>query len=513
MDGGPRMEVLGEALALVFNPVTLLTILGAGAFGLLVGAIPGLTASMATALLIPLTFFMDPVPAIAAMVTVTAMAIFAGDIPGALLRIPGTPASAAYVEESYAITRRGRPELALGAALLCSAFGGLLGAIVLIVAAPTLAELAFAFSSFEYFWLACLGLTCTVLVSPGPALKGVVSLLLGLFIATVGLDPLTGQMRFTFGMPELSGGFGIVPVLIGLFAVGEVLRFAVRPVEIQPPPRTPMRHILRGLMPELWKYRMAILRGSGIGSGIGVLPGIGADISPYVSYALARRFSRTPEKFGTGHVEGIASATAANNASLSSAYVPTLVFGIPGDSLTAMIIGVLYMKGLNPGPTAFVQQPAAIYGIFIVFIVANLLMVPLGLATMSVLRRVLDVPRRILMPIILLFCLVGSFAVENTVTAVYVTIAFGVLGFTLESFRYPLAPVILGIVLGPLVEDRFITSMQLSHGDPLGFFERPIAAVLGVITLGLWAYMLYGMIRDVVRRRRNEGALGQGASS
>jgi TctA family transporter len=351
-----------------------------------------------------------------------------------------------------------------------------------------------------------------VLVSQGPALKGLVSLLLGLFIATVGLDPLTGQMRFTLGMPELAGGFGIVPVLIGLFAVGEVLRFAVRPAEIQPPPRTPMRHILRGLMPELWKYRMSVLRGSGLGSGIGVLPGVGADISPYVSYALARRLSRTPEKFGTGHVEGIASATAANNASLSSAYVPTLVFGIPGDSLTAMIIGVLYMKGLDPGPTAFVQQPAAIYGIFIVFILANLLMVPLGLATMGLLRRVLDVPRRILMPVILIFCMIGSFAVENTVTAIYVTIAFGVLGFVLESFRYPLAPVILGIVLGPLVEDRFITSMQFSHGDLLGFFERPIAAVLGVITLSLWAFMLYGMVRDVIRRRRNQVALGEGAS-
>jgi len=501
------MEVLGDALGLVFSSATLLAILGASVFGLLVGAIPGLTASMATALLIPFTFFMDPVPAIAAMVTVTAMAIFAGDIPGALLRIPGTPASAAYVDEAYALTRRGRPELALGTALFCSAFGGLLGAIVLIVAAPSLAELAFAFSSFEYFWLACLGLTCTVLVSQGPALKGLVSLLIGLFIATVGLDPLTGQMRFTFGMPELSGGFGIVPVLIGLFAVGEVLRFALKPVEIMPPAHTPVRHILKGLMPELWRYRASVLRGSALGSGIGVLPGIGADISPYVSYALARRLSRTPEKFGTGHVEGIASATGANNASLSAAYVPTLVFGIPGDSLTAMIIGVLYMQGLDPGPTAFVQHPAAIYGIFMVFILANLLMIPFGLAAMGLLRRVLDVPRRILMPIILVFCMIGSFAVENTMTAVYVTIVFGILGFALESLRYPLAPVILGIVLGPLVEDRFITSMQFTRGDLLGFFDRPIACVLGVVTLALWALMLWSMVRDAVRRRQKGGEL------
>ncbi|HET9068097.1 MAG TPA: tripartite tricarboxylate transporter permease, partial [Amaricoccus sp.] len=372
------MHSLPQALALVFDPWTLVVILASAAFGMFVGAIPGLSATMATALLVPITFFMDPVPAVAAIVTATAMAIFAGDIPGALLRIPGTPASAAYVEDAYLMTRTGRGDDALGAVLVFSAIGGLFGTLVLVTAAPALAEIALKFSSFEYFWLVLLGLSCAIFVSPGSTSRAILSLLIGLFAATVGIDNPAGEPRYTLGNVELLAGVQFIPAMIGLFAVSEVLRFVATPIDRPPIARTE-RH---GLFVKQWRnlvrYPMQTLRGSAVGTVIGALPGAGADIAAWISYAISKRFSKTPEKFGTGHVEGLVEAGASNNAAVSGAWIPALVFGIPGDSITAIVIGVLYVKGINPGPTVFLNSPELIYAIFTVFFLANILMLPLG---------------------------------------------------------------------------------------------------------------------------------------
>jgi putative tricarboxylic transport membrane protein len=491
------MDALGTAFGLVFQPYVLMVILLSALYGLFVGAIPGLTATMATALLVPVTFFMAPVPAVAAIVTATAMAIFSGDIPSALLRMPGTPASAAYTDEAFLLTKKGQAELALGAGLVFSVLGGIFGVLVLIVAAPALAEVALKFSSFEYFWLVMLGFTCAIFIAGSDPLKGLVSLLLGLLIATVGLENAAGAPRYTFGNAELTGGIPLIPLMIGMFAVAEILRYAAvieKPLMVTD---RPLASVFSGMWGLLKKYPLQLLRGSALGTLVGALPGAGADIAAWMSYAMSKRFSKEPHKFGTGHVEGIVESGAANNAALGGAWIPALVFGIPGDSITAIAIGVLYLKGMNPGPTLFVNNPQNIYAVFIVFILAQLLMLPLGWAAIKAAKRILRIPANVLMPLILLFCVVGSFAINNSLFGVVVMLLAGVVGFLMERWGFPVAPTILGVVLGTMLEEHFFSSLIKADGNLLVFFERPIAGGLGVATLLIW---LLPVLRRAVRQ-------------
>ncbi|HEV8258185.1 MAG TPA: tripartite tricarboxylate transporter permease [Casimicrobiaceae bacterium] len=475
-----------QAFALVFDPYNIVVMLAASAFGLFVGAVPGLTATMAVALLVPVTFFMAPIPAIAAIVTATAMAIFSGDIPGCLLRMPGTPASAAYTDEAYAMTKKGQAELALGAGLVFSAVGGLFGTAVLMLAAPTLADVALKFSSFEYFWLVLLGLTCAVFMTSDRPLKGFVSLMLGLLIAAVGLGNPAGFPRFTFGNIELLGGIGLIPLMIGMFAISEIIRYAV---DVNAAPMIvdqPIGNVFKGMWRLTVKYPLQILRGSALGTLVGALPGAGADIAAWMSYAISKKFSKEPEKFGTGHVEGIVESGSANNSALAGAWIPALVFGIPGDSITAIVIGVLYMKNMNPGPSLFINNPQNIYAVYLLFIIANLIMIPLGFLCIKVAKQILRVPRSVLMPVIMLFCVVGAFAINNTAFDVTVMVIAGVAAYVLEDNGFPIAPAILGVVLGGMLEENFVTSMIKSDGYLLAFFQRPIAATLGALTLAVW---------------------------
>jgi TctA family transporter len=493
------MDAVVAAFGLVFQPYVLFVIFASALFGLFVGAVPGLTATMATALLVPVTFFMAPVPAIASIVTATAMAIFAGDIPSCFLRMPGTPASAAYTDEAYAMTKKGQGEVALGAGLVFSVIGGLFGTTVLIIAAPALAEVALKFGTFEYFWLVLLGLTCAVFIAVGNPLKGMVSLLLGLLVASVGLDNPAAFPRFTFGNAELAGGLTLIPMMIGMFAVSEILRNASSIEEPWEMARVQVGNIFAGMGRLILKYPMAIVRGSTLGTLIGALPGAGADIAAWMSYAVSKKFSKEPEKFGTGHVEGIVEAGAANNSALAGAWIPALVFGIPGDSITAIVIGVLYIKGLNPGPMAFVENAPSIYAIFIVFVLANLLMLPLGVAAIKGAKLILRVPRDVLMPVILLFCIVGSFAINNSAFGVLLMLVFGVFAWLMEENGFPVAPAILGIVLGAMLEENFISSMIKADGRFLDFVQRPIAGTLGVATLLVW---LFPLLVYLHRRRK-----------
>ena len=480
------MDPILQAFHLVFEPKTMMVMLGSSLFGLFVGAVPGLTATMATALLVPVTFFMPPIMAIAAIVTATAMAIFSGDIPGCLLRMPGTPASAAYTDEAYAMTRKGQAELALGAGLVFSAIGGLFGTAVLIVAAPTLAEFALKFSSYEYFWLVLLGLTCAVFMTSDRPLKGFVSLLLGLLIACVGLNNPAAFPRFTFGSTEMMGGLGMIPLMIGMFAISEIIRFAV---DTNPPLRIvdqPLGNVFKGMWGLTKKYPVQILRGSVLGTLVGALPGAGADIAAWMSYAISKKFSKEPEKFGTGHVEGIVESGSANNSALAGAWIPALVFGIPGDSITAIVIGVLYMKNMNPGPSLFTNNPQNIYAVYLLFIIANIIMIPLGWWCIKVSKQILKVPRNVLMPIIMLFCVVGSFAINNTAFDVTVMLIAGIAAYVMEDNGFPIAPAILGVVLGGMLEENFVSSVIKSDGEIAAFFTRPVASVLAALTLAVW---------------------------
>ncbi len=501
------MDHVALAFSLIFDPYVLTVIAGSALYGLFVGAIPGLTATMATALLVPVTFFMPPVPAVAAIVTATAMAIFSGDIPGALLRIPGTPASAAYCDEAYAMTRKGQAELVLGAGLVFSVIGGLFGTIVLVTAAPALADFAIRFSSFEYFWLVLLGLTCAVFIASDNLAKGLASLFIGLLVSSVGMENPAAHPRFTFDIPDLMGGITLIPMMVGLFAVSEVLRYVS---SVEPPMQLAQERfgsIFKGQWALLKKYPVQALRGSGLGTLVGALPGAGADIAAWMSYAVSKKFSREPQKFGTGHPEGVVESGAANNSALSGAWIPALVFGIPGDSITAIAIGVLYMKNMNPGPTIFLNNPENIYAVFIVFFLANLIMLPLGVLAIKSYKQVLRLPRGILMPVILVFCMVGAFAINNTRFDIGVLLVFGLLAFFLDRNGFPIAPVILGAVLGNMLEGHFTTSMLKAEGDWTAFFLRPIAGTLGVLTILVWAVPI-GL---ALWRRRSRDARGAGA--
>ena len=480
------MEALVYALELVFVPEVLIVLFLASVFGLFIGSIPGLTATMAVALLVPLTFFMDPVPAIGAVVATTATAIFAGDIPGALLRIPGTPASAAYVEESHLLSKKGRLELALGSNVICSAIGGLVGGVVFILAAPSLAEIALLFSSYEYFWLTILGLSCAVIISRGSQVKGTIALVFGLFLSTVGLDITMGYPRFSFGSVDLAAGISILPALIGSFAISEIIRKVTTTDLKGEKIQQEIGNLLSGVGGVLWRFRLNVLRGSTLGTLIGALPGAGAYMAAYISFAIGKQYSKEKNNYGTGHVEALVDSSSANNASVSGAYVPALVFGIPGDTLTAIVIGVLFMKGINPGPTVFMNTPEFVYAIFIMFLLANICLVPLGIIGIKLSRYVLSVPPSLLFPMILLTCVIGTFAVHNAVFDIWVMLALGIIAYLMEENEIPIAPMILGLLLGKLVEDNFMASAIKANGQFLEFFSRPMAAFLGILTIAIW---------------------------
>lgn len=513
-------QAFENALYQIFSMKVLAVMVASALFGLFVGAVPGLTATMAVALMIPFTAFLDPISGIAAIVTMEACCIFAGDIPTTLMRIPGTPSSAAYVDDAYALTQKGQHQKALGVCLTFGVIGGLLGSIVLIFAAPQLAKFAKEFSSYEYFWLCVLGLSCAAVVSRGSTLKGGLSLAIGLLLSTVGLGSVHSLPRFTFGIDQLITGINFIPAMIGLFGVSEVLRNVLRPTTLAKPENPagdgPRRNWLARSVVEVFGevgpyvrrgfFKLRVFISSGIGALIGMLPGAGADIAAWVSYAISKKTSAPAQRgdYGKGSVEGIADATTANNASLAGAWIPALVLGIPGDSVTAIVIGVLMMKNITPSPRIFDPvdgQPELVYSIYIAFIVANILLIPLGFLAIRVGSFIVRIPRQIILPLILLFCIVGAYAINGSYFDVSVMLVMGLLGFVLDRFEVPLGPIVLGLILGSRLEETFVQNLTK---DPslTAFFERPLAAELGAVCLLLWSLPVISWL--LRRRRRGE---------
>jgi len=474
-------------LSQLFDPYLLGVIVATALYGLVIGAIPGLTALMSVALLVPLVTFMEPIPAVAAIITSSSMAIFSGDIPGALLRMPGTPASAAYTDDAYGLTRQGKSALGLAAGLIASVVGGLVSALVLMFAAPSLAKVALSFSSVEYFWLAVLGLSCAIFVAGPSLLKGLASLLLGLGLALIGMDPIGGIPRFTFDNHNLLSGLGLIPLLIGFFALSELLRGSqTSGAAVADHPKDDRS--LFSLMPKLlWRHRSGALRGSVVGTMVGIIPGAGADIAAWISYAVTKKVSRLGNRDDeAGALERIMSASASNNASVGGAYIPATVFGIPGDAITAIVISVMFLKGVNPGPTLFINQPETIYTIFAIFIVANLIMIPLGVLCIRAFGLIVRIPAAYIAPVIMMFCILGAFSVENTLFSVGVIGGVGLLGYMMEANGVPFAPAVLGLILGPMVEQSFMTTLLKSQGSLTAFIDRPLGMALGACTLLAW---------------------------
>lgn len=474
------MSVLVNALQYI-DLNAILAVTAAGLFGLIVGSIPGLTATMAVALMVPFTFFMDPIPALALMISIGASSIYAGDIPGALLRIPGTPASAAYVADSNELVKQGKLNRVLGIGLSSSVIGGIIGSLILMLAAPALAKFALKFSSYEYTWLSLLGLTCATLVVGNQPLKGMVTLCLGLMMACVGYDQITGVPRFTFGQVSMLQGISFIPAMIGLFAISGAIEYYAGKITSKKQDVIPTQssfNLFKGVPRTMWRYKFNICRSSVLGTLIGALPGAGADIAAWISYALSQKFSKTPEKYGKGSEEAIIDSSSSNNASLAGSWIPSLVFGIPGDSAAAIIIGVLYMKDMNPGPTLFLFQPEKLYAVFILFFIANLMLLPLATLVVNFIKRVIFIDKAILYPIIIIFSTVGSFAINNSLSSIVVMLGMGVVGYILQRGQYPISPIILGMILGPMLEKNLLSSMIKSDGNLLAFVERPVSMVL-----------------------------------
>ena len=493
------MENIVSAIHLVLNWKVLLVIICSCGFGLFTGAMPGISATVAVALLVPVTFYLSPEAALASIATAVALAIFAGDIPGALLRIPGVPSSAAYADEAYAMTKKGQGEKALGISLVCSVIGGLIGAVALSLTAPLLAEFALEFQYYEYFWLACMGLTTAAFVCADEPVKGMISTCLGLLLSMVGFSIISGTPRFTFGILELMEGIHFISALIGVFAVGEVCRNLTRIGKGKQFVANGGGNVFKGTGRIVWKYKWNMVRGPVIGTVIGALPGAGSDMAAWVSYAVAKRFSKEPEKFLTGHPEGIVAASSSNNASTCATWIPSLVFGIPGDSVTAIVIGVLFLKGLEPGPAVFLENAPLVYSIFVSFFIANIVLLPMGFLAIKISKQMLKVPTDVLMPLVLVFCIVGSFAINNSLMGVKVILGLGLLSFLMQENGFPVAPLILGMIMGELLEENFMQAMIAADGNVMAFFSRPIAATLGIVTVLVW---LSPMFRVLLRKIR-----------
>ena len=480
---------LGAGLAASLQPLNFLMILVGLAIGIVAGALPGITMLNSIVLVLPFTYLMGIVPSLLLMTAIYIGGVFGGSITGILFNIPGDPMNVPTTWEGYQLNKKGQVRLALGMAIMCSAIGGFLSALIMTFASPPFARVALSFSTVEYFAVVLLGLTSVVVIGQVSMAGALMSLFAGMFLGTIGTEAQYGITRFAFGIKFLDTGIDFVTVLIGLFAIGEVLEQLSVPKEDAQGPMPPSAARARLPSPrELWLLRGSLLRGLGTGVVIGAIPGTGATVASFVSYGLEKQVSKHPERFGTGVLEGLAASETSVNASTGGAMIPLLTLGIPGSGATAVMLGAFLLHGVQPGPLLFTKSPREVYTIFVGMLLANLIMIVMGLLAARSFAQLMKVPEPILAAFIIAFCFLGAYALRNDMADVWVTMLFGVLGFFMRRYNLPIPPMILGIILGPLAEQYFLTSM-VSHGNDLSvFFARPVsAALIGTsVALLLW---------------------------
>lgn len=482
-----------ENLVQLAEPLTLLILASGLLLGLFFGALPGLSATMAVAILLPITFSMDADMGLAMLVATYIGGISGGLVAAALLRIPGTPSSIATTFDAYPLAQKGEATKALATGMIASAVGGLLGLAVLVAFAPMLARFAIRFGAYEYAALALAALMLVIVLSQANLLKGLAAAFLGLTVATVGFAPIGATQRFTFGVVDLMGGVGIVPFMVGLFAVSQLLREAT-----EKSVRVRQNFDIRGTGVRLAEFVANIgnmLRSSAIGIAIGVLPGIGGAASNLVAYGAARQASKKPEEFGKGAVAGVYASESANNASVGGALLPLITLGIPGDGVTAILIGGFTIHGLQPGPLLFQNAPDVVAMIYAAFLVATLMLLVVQLCTIRLFPRVLLIPRHYLLPMLAMLMVVGTYAADNRLFDVWLMLGFGVVGYLLERYGFPLAPMVLGFVLGPIFETNLRRALMYSEGDLMPFVARPISGLLLAATLVLFIYGVASLLR------------------
>ena len=466
--------------------------------GTLIGVLPGIGPVTGVAILIPITFGLNPTTAIITMAGVYYGAMYGGSTTSILINVPGESSSVMTTLDGYQMAKKGRAGPALGMAAFSSFIAGTFAVVLLTFIAPPLANVALSFGPPEYFALTFMGLTLVTSLSGESMLKGIMSGVFGLIVASVGVDAISGEERFTFGNIYLLDGMGFIGVAVGLFAVAEVLVNLEEPMK-QVFVRTKLS--VRTLFPNLqdWKDSLGpIGRSSLLGFFIGVLPGAGATIASFMSYAMEKKLSKHPEKFGTGIIEGVAAPEGANNAAAGGAMVPLLTLGIPGSGTTAVLLGALLIHGLRPGPLLFQNNPEFVWGVIASMYIGNVMLLVLNLPLVGIWASMLRVPYRILMPLIITISAVGVFATDNNVFDMWVMFAFGVIGYLMRKLDFPAAPAVLGLVLGPLVERSLRQSLTISHGDLSIFFTRPISAVL---TIGALLSLCAPVVRAVWQSR------------
>lgn len=477
--------------------------------GLVIGALPGLTATMGLALLTTMTIHMESSDAILVLICTYVLAIYGGSRSAILLNIPGTPSSAATALDGFVLAREGRAGEAMGMATMGSVFGTLLGIVLLAVITPPLGEFALSFGAFEFFWLALAGVMLSGGLSGNDPVKGWMSGLLGLLVATIGREPSYGYERFVFGITEMSAGIALLPAMVGAFGFAEVLYVMRRKMNASISDASD-RVIPR--LADILKLRWTIARSGILGTITGLLPGVGEDIGAWTSYALAKKFSRTPEEFGKGSIDGLTAAETGNNASVPGAIIPVLTLGIPGSGVAAVLMAALIIHGAQPGPLMMTTNPQMIYDIIAMLTLAVLGILVLGLGLTRVMVLVLKVKDTWLMPVIAVLCLVGPYAIQSRFFDIWVVVAFGLLGFGLRLMNYPVAPLVLGIVLGPILDQNLRRSFTLADGDYSIFFTRPISAVLCAVVV-LMILSQIGPARRFGQRLGHRGLkmIGRGA--
>ena len=482
---------------LISHPEAILFTLLGLLIGLTFGALPGLTGTAGVAIFIPLTYTLDPTIGVIMLAALYVGSMFGGNITAILFNTPGAPEAATITFDGYPMAQKGKGGEALGYSVGAATIGGIFAVIVLALLSPPLAKVALKFAAPEYFALAFLGISVIASLDTKSFWKSMSIGLIGLLLAAVGLDPLSSSSRFTFGVTGLSAGIGFMPVIIGMFAISEVFTRAetknlgvikfgdeINKVKVKLP-----------ALKEWFKYKASLIRGSIIGVVIGILPGIGATTASFVAYSQEVQFAKDKESFGKGRVEGVISPSAANTSAAGGAFVPLLSLGIPGSSTAAVIIGGMMIHGIRPGPLMMQQQPQMVYTIFITMLLANIFMLIFGIAAVKIFGAALKIDYTIMAPIIVVLCVVGVFALSNSMFDVVIMFVAGIVGYFFRKFGYPVAPMVIGLVLGTIAEENLRRGYSMYHGDMIGMLTRPITAVLMVVSVISLIYGIYNSLK------------------
>lgn len=493
-----------DSLLKILQPDVLLMVFAGALGGITLGALPGLTATMGVALLVPFTFGLHMDASMGMLLGIYCGAMYGGSISAILVRTPGTPAAAATLLDGYPLGQRGEGSRALSMSLAASFGGGLIGCIIMTFLSPQVSTFALKFSTAEYFALAIFGLSIIISISGQSVIKGIMAGLFGLMLCTIGSDPISGFPRFIFGRMDLYEGPPFIPTLIGLFAVSEIFA-GVEKIATTQKIQEKVTQILPS-MADLKRCLPTIIKGGTIGSFIGSVPGAGGDIAAFVSYGEAKRSSKTPEKFGTGMIEGVAAAESANNGCTGGAMIPLLSLGVPGDSVTAILLGAFIIHGLQPGPLLYKDNIDIVYQVFAAMLVANVAMFIIGAIGVRFFAKIISVDKTILLPVILVLSLVGSYSMRNSFFDIYLTIGFGVVGYLLQRYGFPLSPILLALILGPMAESNLRRTLVISGGDPWIIFTKPIAVVLLILAVLSLVISLINQRRVAKRLRENMAA-------